>query len=57
VRWCIERRCKILGIDAPMRQEHTGAGGGPIDIAGVEAALKKIYGAKDDASISICRTN
>jgi len=49
VRWCIERRCKILGIDAPMRQEHTGAGGGPIDIAGVEAALKKIYGAKDDA--------
>jgi len=26
VQWCIERRCKILGIDAPIKQEHTGAG-------------------------------
>jgi len=31
VQWCIERRCKILGIDAPAKLEHTGAGGGPIE--------------------------
>lgn len=30
VQWCIERRCAILGIDAPKRQEVTGAGGGAI---------------------------
>lgn len=30
VRWCIERRCKLLGLNAPDRYEHTGAGGGPI---------------------------
>jgi hypothetical protein len=28
---CIERRCKILGLDAPVRQELTGKGGGPIE--------------------------
>jgi len=27
VQWCIERRCKILGIDAPQRTELTGADG------------------------------
>jgi predicted transcriptional regulator len=25
VQWCIERRCKILGIDAPEKKEITGA--------------------------------
>lgn len=25
VQWCIERRCKILGVDAPDRHELTGA--------------------------------
>ena len=25
VQWCIERRCKILGIDAPEKREHTGS--------------------------------
>lgn len=30
VQWCIDRRCKILGIDAPQKLEHTGAGGGPL---------------------------
>jgi hypothetical protein len=24
VQWCIERRCKILGIDAPAKLEHSG---------------------------------
>jgi len=26
VQWCIEKRCKILGIDAPIEQRHTGTG-------------------------------
>ena len=30
VQWCIERRCKIIGIDAPIRNELTGAEGGPL---------------------------
>ena len=25
VQWCIERRCKILGVDAPTKVEHQGA--------------------------------
>ena len=29
---CIERRCKLLGLDAPQKQEHSGKGGGPIII-------------------------
>lgn len=27
VQWCIERRCKIIGIDAPERKELTGKDG------------------------------
>ena len=30
VQWCIERRCKILGIDAPQRTELTGKDGEPL---------------------------
>jgi hypothetical protein len=36
VQWCIERRCKILGIDAPTRAELTGKGGGPLSLQIVE---------------------
>ena len=32
VNKCIERRCKLLGLDAPQKQEHTGKDGGPIII-------------------------
>lgn len=32
VERCIEQRCKLLGIYAPTRNEHTGAGGKPITI-------------------------
>ena len=28
VQWCIERRCKILGVDAPIEQKHSGTGEG-----------------------------
>lgn len=34
VRWCITKRCEILGLNAPCRVEHTGKGGGPIETAG-----------------------
>ena len=27
VQWCIERRCKLLGLDEPDKHEHGGAGG------------------------------
>ena len=30
---CIEKRCKLLGLDAPVKQELTGRDGGPIELA------------------------
>lgn len=30
VQWCIERRCKLLGFDAPQKSEVTGANGTPL---------------------------
>ena len=30
VQWCIERRCKLLGLDAPARAEVTGKDGAPL---------------------------
>jgi hypothetical protein len=29
---CIERRCKLLGLDAPQKREHIGKDGGPITV-------------------------
>lgn len=29
---CIDKRCKILGIDAPLKHEHGGKEGGPIQV-------------------------
>lgn len=40
VQWCIERRCKIIGIDAPKRQQITGAEGEPLlPVGALVAAL------------------
>ncbi len=36
IQWCIERRCKIVGIDAPQRREITGKDGGPIETTDVD---------------------
>lgn len=33
---CINKRCEILGLDAPKRQEHTGADGGAIEVIHVK---------------------
>lgn len=30
VQWCIDRRCKLLGLDAPTKQEITGKDGAPL---------------------------
>jgi len=30
VQWCIDKRCKLLGLDSPKRLEHTGKNGEPI---------------------------
>lgn len=30
VEWCIDRRCQLLGVDAPKRTEISGVNGGPI---------------------------
>lgn len=37
VQWCIERRCKLCGLDAPTKNEVTGANGTPI-VAGLSEA-------------------
>ena len=44
VQWCIEQRCKLLGISAPNRLELTGKGGNELTIT-----LKS--GAEGDAAI------
>ncbi len=31
VKWCIDRRIKLLGLDAPVRREISGKDGGPIE--------------------------
>jgi len=55
VQWCIERRCKIIGIDAPLKQEHGGIGGGPIQIEDVNETRQRLLEsiqrsvARDDA--------
>ena len=33
---CVDRRCKILGVDAPVKQQVTGADGGPVGVTIVE---------------------
>jgi hypothetical protein len=42
---CIERRCKLLGLDAPAKAELTGKDGGPVQVdAIVKSAIEKAYG-------------
>jgi len=38
---CIERRCKLIGLDAPDKHELTGKGGGPIQIEEQRAAVEE----------------
>lgn len=44
----MERRAKLLGLDAPQRTETTGAGGGPIQIEQYQRALDMVYGQERD---------
>lgn len=42
-----KRRAALLGLDAPTRQEHTGAGGAPIEIDARGALLERLAGLAD----------
>jgi hypothetical protein len=33
VQWCVEQRCKLLGLYAPAKQEVTGEAGGPVVVS------------------------
>ena len=46
VQWCIERRCKIRGIDAPTKSELAGPGGAPIGM-GFDEIVKILRGVND----------
>lgn len=39
VQWCIDRRCKILGVDAPQKVEHAGKDGEPLPAMNVTVYL------------------
>jgi hypothetical protein len=39
VQWCVEQRCKVLGLNAPVETRLTGADGGPVRFS-VEDAVK-----------------
>ena len=49
VERCIERRCKLLGLDAPTRSELTGAGGAPIGM-GFDEIVKILRGVNDSGA-------
>jgi hypothetical protein len=39
VQWCVEQRCKVLGLNAPVETRLSGADGGPLRFS-VEAAVQ-----------------
>ena len=41
---CIERRCRLLGLDAPLKNEHSGPNGRPI---GLQAVVVNLTGIAD----------
>lgn len=41
VQWCIDRRCKLLGLDAPAKHEIAGKDGGPIDTTDTRVELAR----------------
>ena len=43
VQWCIDRRCKILGVDAPQALELTGKDGGPLEMHTVNTIVVREY--------------
>jgi len=59
VKWCIDRRIKLLGLDAPGRQEVTGKGGGPVELASIDLStlsdeqLKRLAAGEDIANVVI----
>lgn len=52
VSWCIDRRCKLLGLDAPHKSEVTGKDGGPIVISDLTDEQLKRLAAGEDIQVS-----
>ena len=50
VQWCIDRRCKVLGVDAPQKLEHTGKDGGPISHTVNTIIVREYVNDDDDES-------
>ena len=46
----MERRAKLLGLDAPTRLEHAGDGGGPLQIEAVRKAVAEL---PEDAKVAL----
>lgn len=53
VQWCIDRRCKLLGLDAPAKNEVTGKGGGPIQTQQTPLNLNRLTDDEIESYISI----
>ena len=45
-----ERRCKLWGVDAPQKLEHTGKDGGPLEMHTVNTIIVREYVEDDDES-------
>lgn len=52
VEWCIDRRCKLLGLDAPAKSEISGKDGGPIIISDLTDEQLKRLAAGEDIQVS-----
>lgn len=52
---CIDRRCKLLGVDAPQRKEITGKDGGPIETKNVDGVTDEERAARIAALLDAAR--
>lgn len=52
VSWCIDRRVKLLGLDAPTKNEISGKDGGPIIISELTDEQLKRLAAGEDIQVS-----
>ena len=50
VQWCVEQRCKILGLLAPAKNEVMGEGGGPVTFRVVYERKRGPDGSPDNAA-------
>lgn len=48
LKWCIDRRCKIFGLDAPEKRELTGKDGSPLLAAEANTIRIIVHGNEDN---------